>query len=170
MTPQKPVHSEGTPEPGEEMVWSESQKSLIRGRRVAPRTEVCRPCLVWLQVAPELKLQGVLLDLNPHGMRVRLIERIPPGTPIVVQMMRDEKFEVPLSPPIESRVVRNETAFGGLVDHGVKRILKPIKRAESPRPVSMGQRRRGRRVRTRMHTLDMTLGNRGSSGYGRRRG
>lgn len=170
MADHKPVHINGELEPGEEMVWSESQKSLMRGRRVAPRTEVCRPCLVWLQIAPELKLQGVLLDLTPHGMRVRLIERIPPGTPIMVQLMRDENFEVPLSPPIESRVVRNEAVFGGLVDHGVKRILKPIRRAESPRPVSMARARRARHQRTRMHTLDVTLGNRASSGYGRRRG
>lgn len=170
MAERKKLVLNGEPERGETMVWSEDQKSLHRGRRVAPRTEVCRPCLVWLQVAPELKLQGVVLDLNPHGLRIRLIERIPPETPIVVQMMRDDAFQVPLSRPIEAKVVRIDSGFGGLVDHGVRVVLKPIKRAEETRPVSIARPRVTRRQRPRMHTLDVTLGNRGSSGFGRRRG
>lgn len=170
MAERKPVLINGQPDRGETMVWSEDQKSLHRGRRVAPRTEVCRPCLVWLQVAPDLKLQGVVLDLNPHGLRVRLIERIPPGTPIVVQMMRDDEFKIPLSRPIEAKVVRIVPGYGGLVDHGVRVELKPIKRAEEARPVASVRPRTVRRTRPRMHTLDVTLGNRASSGYGRRRG
>ena len=170
MAERKPVFIDGQPERGETMVWSEDQKSLHRGRRVAPRTEVCRPCLVWLQVAPDLKLQGVVLDLNPHGLRIRLIERIPPDTQIVVQMMRDDQFQIPLSRPIEAKVVRIDTGFGGLVDHGVRVEIKPIKRAEEARPVSTVRQRVVRYQRPRMHTLDATLGNRSSSGYGRRRG
>jgi hypothetical protein len=170
MAERKTLLVNGQPERGETMVWSEDQKSLHRGRRVAPRTEVCRPCLVWLQIAPDLKLQGVVLDLNPHGMRIRLIEHLPVGTPIVVQMMRDDEFQVPLSRPIDVKVVRIISGFGGLVDHGVQVEFKPIKRAEEARPVTTTRPRATRRQRARMHTLDVTLGNRASSGYGRRRG
>jgi hypothetical protein len=170
MAAHRPLYIDGEIDHDSEMVWSETQKSLHRGRRRSPRTEVFRPCLVWLKIAPELKLRGVVLDLNPHGLRVRLIERIPPGTPVVVQMMRDEDFEVPLSPPLEAKIMRNDEVLGGLRDHGLRIEQKPIKRAESARPVSLDRQRTPRRTRARMHTLDVTLGNRVSGGYGRRRG
>ncbi|MFP4500157.1 MAG: hypothetical protein ACLFTT_04080 [Candidatus Hydrogenedentota bacterium] len=168
MAAHKPIYIDGEIDHGSEMVWSETQKSLHRGRRRAPRTEVFRPCLVWLQIAPQLKLQGVVMDLTPYGLRVRLIEHIPPGTAVAVQMMRDEEFAVPLSPPLEATIVRNEAVPEGLTDHGLRVEQKPIKQTNTTRPISAYRSRTPRRPRTRMHTLDVTLGNRGSGGYGRR--
>jgi hypothetical protein len=47
------------------MVISPDNRSMQRGRRRASRTEVCRPCLVWVPEAPEAPFEGVVLDLNP---------------------------------------------------------------------------------------------------------
>ncbi|HNR29892.1 MAG TPA: hypothetical protein PKI11_03285 [Candidatus Hydrogenedentes bacterium] len=166
----KPVYINGRMTPGEEMIWSPELKSLRRGRRAAPRTEVCRPCLLWRKDEPETKLEGVVLDLNPHGMRVRLLESLDIGDVVIIQMMRDEEFNVPLSQPIQTRVVRAQPGFGDLVDHGVQVILRPIHRAAS-RPVVITPRPRPRRTpRTRMHTVDITVGDRIINRLGKRRG
>lgn len=164
-----PLYINGRMTPGEEMIWSPELKSLRRGRRNAPRTEVCRPCLVWGKRDPDTKLQGVVLDLNPHGMRVRLLDTLDVGDVVVIQMMRDEEFNVPLSQQIEARVVRTQPGFGGLVDHGVQVILRPIHRPAS-RPVTIRRLRPRRTPRTRMHTLDITVGDRITGKLGRRRG
>lgn len=169
MEKKKPVYINGRQAAAEEMIWSAELKSLRRGRRAAPRTDVCRPCLVWLEQSAGDKIEGVLLDLNPHGMRIRLMDTLPAGAVVGVQMMRDEDFEIPLSPPIRARVVRTQTGFGGLVDHGLKLIVSPIKRAES-KPVAIKIRRPRRSARTRMHTVDITVGDRVSGRFGRRRG
>ena len=169
MKEKRPVYINGRMTAGEEMIWSPELKSLRRGRRSAARTEVCRPCLVWIDGEPEHKIQGVLLDLNKHGMRIRLMDTLPAGAVVGVQMMRDEDFQVPLSPPICAKVVRTQSGFGGLIDHGLKLIMKPIKRP-APKPVSIVVRRPRRTARTRMHTLDLTVGDQVSGRIGRRRG
>ncbi len=165
----RPLFIDGRLTPGEEMIWSPELKSLRRGRRNAPRTEVCRPCLVWTKRAPGVKLEGVVLDLNPRGMRIRLLEQLETGSVVVIQMMRDEEFNVPLSQPIEARVVRTQPGFGGLVDHGVQVMLRPIHRPASA-PITIRRSRPRRTPRTRMHTLDITVGDRVTGNLGRRRG
>lgn len=169
MEKKKPVVINGRAESGEVMIWSPEFKSLRRGRRVAPRTEVCRPCLVWNVEIPDIKMAGVVLDLNPHGLRVRLVEEIALQTIVAVQMMRDEEFTIPLSPPINARVVRVSDGFGGLTDHGMQVVLQVIQRQER-RPVTIQRTKPRRFARTRMHTLDITVGDRDTGRYGRRRG
>ena len=48
----------------DEMFFSPDSKSLRRGKRIAPRTETSRPCLVWPEDAPEMQMRGVILHLN----------------------------------------------------------------------------------------------------------
>ena len=62
------------------MFVSADERSITRGRRAAPRTQVCRPALIWQQDAPDAKRQGVVLDLNPRGMRIRMLEQFEVGT------------------------------------------------------------------------------------------
>jgi hypothetical protein len=143
---------------GENMFVSPDQKSLSRGRRSAPRTEVCRPCLVWFPSVPEQKLQGVLLDLNPYGMKLRMLESLEEGTEVVVQMMRDDEFRVPLSQPIHGQVVRREMGFSGFFDHGVKVSVRALpKPGPTHFPRSFPQVP-SRRRKARMHTADYRLG------------
>lgn len=115
---------------------SSDEKSLRRGRRAAPRTEVCRPCLFWLEENPEEKKQGVLLDLSPYGMRLRSLELHQPGTVLCVQMMRDEDFQVPLSAPIRAEVAHRGNKYEGFVDHGLRRLIGQVKKPQEFRPVS----------------------------------
>lgn len=110
------------------MFVSGDERSVRRGRRVAPRTPVCRPCLIWDSETPDLTMQGVVLDLNPHGMMVRTLHTFPLGSEVFVQLMRDDEFRVPLSGAIELKVMRHESAVAGFVDLGLKRILKKIQR------------------------------------------
>ncbi|MBI2433325.1 MAG: hypothetical protein HYV26_10675 [Candidatus Hydrogenedentes bacterium] len=156
---------------GEDMFTAEGNKSLRRGRRVAPRTEVCRPCLVWFSGQEAHKYQGVVLDLNPHGMKIRMLESLPAGKRICVQMMRDEEFQVPLSPPIAAQIIRNITDAGGFIDHGVRVILAEIKRPQELKPVKIEPPKvRRRSTITRMHTVDYTVGEREMRRTGRSRG
>lgn len=152
------------------MFTTSDNKSLRRGRRRAPRTEVCRPCLVWLAGVEQQKMQGVLLDLNPHGMRVRMLEMIPLGTSLEVQMMRDEEFRFPLSQPIKVEVVRVETDEMGFIDHGVRVRLAPIKKPEEIKPVRLDRPKLLPRTFGKMHNMDYTIGDRGIRRPGRGRG
>lgn len=151
----------------EDFVPSADHRSLRKGRRVAPRTEVCRPCLVWSDTAPEEKMQGVLLDLNPHGMRVRMLDSLPEGGAAFIQMMRDDDFEVPLSAPIRVNVVRVMSSFEGFIDHGVRVVLASIRRAEAPPPIRPKPLQPRRRLVSRMHTVDFTVGDRSIKKAGR---
>mgnify|MGYP006288742523 CR=1 FL=1 len=149
------------------MVLSPDARSLRRGRRRAPRTAVYRPALVWRPDATEDLMYGVLLDLNPHGMRLRLVDALAHGEDVIVQMMRDEEFQTPLSVPIRVRVVRLSHLEDGLHDHGLV-VLPPEKRSNRdarPQPVRRTQQRPT--TRARMHTLDVIVGDRYT---GRRRG
>ena len=142
----------------DDMFFSQDLKSLHRGKRRAPRTDTCRPCLVWTQDDPENKLRGVVMDVSPHGVRVRMIETLSLETPVVVQLMRDEKFRVPLSVPVEGRVVRCDSSAGGLTDHGIALVRKEVRYTgfEPGRPA--GPRRRVTGLHPRLHALDFTVG------------
>jgi hypothetical protein len=147
----------------DEMFFSDDGRLLRRGRRVAARTETCRPCLLWPQDAPEIPIQGVVMDVNPHGMLVRMLDSVPPGTSIMVQLMRDESFSDPLARPREGRVVRHADNSDGFVDHGVRLVVDPIKRVEEMPPIRIEPRKAPQRPgRSRMHLIDFTVGDRGS--------
>ena len=122
-------------EPDGGMVISPDNRSMQRGRRRASRTEVCRPCLVWLPEAPEAPWEGVVLDLNPRGMRIRMLTLFEEGTRLTVQLMRDENFQVPLSQPLTIKVVRALESPDGFVDHGTVLEVAKIKKAGTVRPV-----------------------------------
>ncbi len=119
------------------MVISSDNRSMQRGRRGAVRTEVCRPCLVWLIDYPEEKFEGVVLDLNPRGLRVRMLDEFPEGTRLMVQLMRDEEFQVPLSQPLRVIVVRTQGSPDGFFDHGTQLQVAAIKKAAPVRPIRM---------------------------------
>lgn len=121
------------------MVISSDNRSMQRGRRRARRTEVCRPCLVWSPDKPDEKFEGVVLDLNPRGLRIRMLELFPEGTPLRAQLMRDENFQVPLSQPLSIKVVRVAESPDGFVDHGTALEIARIKRAETVRPVRVAR-------------------------------
>ena len=162
-TPGRPVRKD---EEGG-MILSPDQRSLRRGRRRAPRTQVCRPCLVWVPEQPEEKHEGVLLDLNPHGMRLRAVESFDETRIVVLQMMRDEHFQVPLSVEIRARIVRRETTPSGLTDLGLAVLPPEIRRPNEGRILPLRRTTTTRRQQTRMHTVDFLVGERYP---GRRRG
>lgn len=144
----------------DEMFFSDDMKSLRRGRRVAQRTPVCRPCMVWRKDAPEDKFQGVVMDVSPYGMLVRMLECFEAGTRLSVQMMRDDTFTEALAAPHEGLVVRAVQDDGGFVNHGVQlmheRRAKAKGRTARPEP----KKRPAKRRAARMHTIDYTVGNR----------
>lgn len=153
----------------DEVVVSQDNKSLRKGRRVAPRTEVCRAVHVWREEAPNERYEGVVLDLNPHGLRVRMLDAFAPGSLLMVQMMRDEEFQVALSHPIPVQVVRviPQTGFN---DHGLRLIKRRIYKPAEFRPVPGSLRNVLQRPGSRMHTLDITLDDTGARRTGRNRG
>ena len=145
----------------DDMIMSRDSRSLRRGNRRAPRTETCRPCLVWPKEVPGLINQGVIININPYGMCIRMLESLPAGTSVVVQLMRDEEFRVPLSAPVEGMVVRNADVPDGFMDHGVEILQRALERKE-PRVRYADQR--GKTVQrgpVRMHTIDFRVGDRG---------
>lgn len=140
----------------DEMFFSPDSKSLRRGKRVAPRTETCRPCLVWPEDAPDMHLRGVILDMNAYGMLIRMMESLPPGMRVQVQLMRDDEFQEPLTKPVTTMVVRNIPQEDGFVEHGVQVIQDKIGRQESKpfrRPLRKPRLRQ--HERSRMHTREM---------------
>lgn len=147
--PKFPLNDRG-PDGG--MIISADNRSLQRGRRRARRTEVCRPCLVWQTTAPDVTYEGVVLDLNPRGMRIRMLDEFPEGTPLKAQLMRDEQFQVPLSQPLTIRIVRVSRGADGFVDHGAILEVPKIKRAETVRPVRVGRPNLDLRTANRMFT------------------
>lgn len=140
----------------DEMFFSKDEKSLIRGSRVAPRTSTCRPCVLTLRDQPETEIPGVIMDINPHGMLVRLMETIPIGQAVMIQMMRDDKYQRKLSTPHKGQVRRVEGTVEGFFDHGIKLAPEKIRQA-SERPVHIpnksAQAPRAPHP-SRMHTLD----------------
>lgn len=150
----------------DEMFFTNDEGSLRRGRRRAPRTEVCRPCIIWPEDAPDMAFQGVVIDVTPYGMCIRMLDHIPVGTKVQIQLMRDEEFKTPLAEPHAGMIVRLSEADEGFVDHGVQLQIREIKRVEQARPVSIERRRtvvwNRRSAASRMHTLDITVGDRGA--------
>lgn len=147
----------------DEMFFTTDAASLRRGKRRASRTETCRPCLLWPANNPEMAFQGVAINVSPYGMLVRMLDALPAGTSIMVQLMRDDEFSEPMAAPLKGLVVRNESADDTFYDHGIQLIRPEIPRAE-PKPAGPVRRRVGLRPRPRprMHTLDITVGGRGS--------
>lgn len=143
----------------DEMFFISNGRGLRRGKRRERRTPTCRPCLIWPLDAPEIVMHGVVLDVNAHGMLIRMLDSVPLSTEIKVQIMMDESFSVPLTAPFTGAVVRNDER-AGFVDHGVKLEQRALKRNPAPRVTTT--RRTAAKVRqpTRMHTIDFTVGDR----------
>lgn len=140
------------------MFFSANERSLRRGRRISKRTETCRPCIVRGSADDPFEEHGVVLDVTPRGMLIRMMRPIPPGTEIIVQLMRDEDFRQPLAQPVPGTIVRHAGAAGGFVDHGVK--LK-VEQAQRKGPVVPPMRTPAPPVKRRtgkMHTIDYTVG------------
>jgi hypothetical protein len=145
------------PPPREEMILSGDSMSLRRGRRIAPRTPVCRACLVWPEGAPDIELKGVVINLTPHGVLLRMLDSLPMGSRIRLQMMRDDEFREPLSVVLQGKIMRNTETDSGFVDHGVQIDRRPINQQES-RPVQYRPPVKRETPRTRMHTIDLRVG------------
>lgn len=148
----------------DEMFFSEDQKSLRRGRRTAARTATCRPCLVWPSDSPDISLQGVVLNINAHGMSIRMMDSLPAGTSVMIQMMRGDDFSNPLAGPVTAMVVRNIVRENGFIDHGMQILQQEMKKASErplrfvPKPARAPERA------SRMHTIDYTVGRIGRRG------
>ncbi|MCC6144806.1 MAG: hypothetical protein IT368_13445 [Candidatus Hydrogenedentes bacterium] len=155
--------------PDESMILSEDQRSLVRGRRRAPRTPVCRPCLIWRKDRPDHKHECVALDLNRYGLRIQMFEEIGAGLEVVIQLMRDDDFQMPLGTPVSGRVVRAKELEDGISEHGVE-VLAPDYRRPQSKPVPLRQPGLGQQRTGRMYTVDITIGDRDIRRYGRRRG
>ena len=143
----------------DEMFFGKAKGTLRRGKRARGRTETCRPCLVWPKDAPDLEFQGVALNLTPYGLLVRMMDALPPGTQIRVQLMRDEDFNEPLAAPLAAVVVRTDDLGDGFVDHGIKIEHDNIRREQQPfwRPEPKRPAAPPRRV-PRMHMIDFLVG------------
>jgi len=150
----------------DDMFFSADSKSLHRGKRTTRRTDTCRPCLVWLKDASGQQFEGVVMDISPYGMLIRMLQAMPPGTEVRVQMMRDDEFRTPLAAPRDGVVVRAKLGQEGFTDHGVRIEQKPIVRPES-RPVELPKRSARRPRRTKMHTIDVTQARRTGRRSGR---
>ena len=155
----------------DEMFLSPDQKSLRRGRRRSARTETCRPCVVWAADDPEIAYRGVVLDVSPYGMCIRMLDYLPPNTNVQVQLMRDDTFESPLSIPFEGLVVRTFETEQGFMDHGIEVQRSQPRRPEEGRPTRIERRDRRNMIglggQSRMHTLDFTVGDQGPRRTGR---
>jgi hypothetical protein len=152
------------------MVVSPDERSIHRGRRRAPRTNVLRPCLVWYPENPEERMQGVLLDLTPWGMRLRMLDLFREGSRLTLQMMRDEEFREPLSAPLHVKVVRIAATPEGFYDLGLTIQHATIRKAESSAPVRIERPKPAVRRSARMYSVDLETGGRGGRRTGRNRG
>jgi len=139
----------------DDMFFTNDRRSLRRGKRVSKRTETCRPCMVWLKEAPEIQYLGVVLDVNPYGMRIRMMDLVPSGGQVIVQMMRDEEFKVPLARPIEATIVRHQEDVAGMVDHGVRIIRRQLRESG---PGRVPTRKPASPAQNKVYTLDVTVG------------
>ena len=143
----------------DEMFFTSDERSLRRGKRREARTEICRPCVIQTRDGVLHRAEGVVLDMNPFGMRVRMLDPVPIGSAISIQLMRDDTFDEPFSRPLEGAVVRSESNAEGFVDHGIQLeeplIVDPPQRPV-PRPAF--QPFDTKRVTPGMHTIDFTVG------------
>jgi len=142
----------------DEMFFFGNGRGLKRGRRREKRTPTCRPCLVWETDFPENQCEGVVLDVNAHGMLIRTFDVYHRSTHVTVQMMLDDTFQTPLADAFQGRVMRC-IEKDGFVDHGIRLDRPELKHAQTPR-IMPGVRTASRPTRrTRMHTVDIRLGN-----------
>ena len=146
----------------DDMFFTSDARSLRRGKRRSARTETCRPCLLWPEDAPDMRFQAVAIDVSPYGLLVRMLDILGPGTVVRVQLMRDDAFSEPMAPPLSGIIVRADEDEAGFVDHGVQLVRPDIQRIPE-RPIRVERRRASMqsRPRTRMHTLDFILSDRG---------
>jgi hypothetical protein len=142
----------------DEMFFFGNGRGLKRGRRREKRTPTCRPCIVWETAFADRQYEGVVLDVNAHGMLIRMIDIYDHDVHVTIQMMLDDTFQTPLADAFQGRVVRR-VEKDGFVDHGIRLDRPDLKHAETPRvmPVVRAASRPTRR--TRMHTVDIRLGN-----------
>jgi len=150
----------------DEMFFSPDMLSLRRGKRRVSRTPTCRPCVAWLKDAPNVQYYGVVMDVSPVGVRIRMLDLVPTDCVLCFQMMRDEEFTVPLAAPLEGRIVRVQEEQAGFVDHGLLLIQKKLDRMES-KPVEIPKKYPAPPHKTRMYSLDITLGERPGGRTGR---
>ncbi len=144
----------------DDMFFRNDGKSLKRGKRRDRRTPTCRPCLLWVLSEDGEPYRGVVLDVNGHGMCVRMLDELEPGLEVRVQLMHDEDFREPMADPMMGRVARRVSSVDGFYDHGVSLERQNIRREES-RPVEIPKRPTGpARAKPRMHTLDLTVSDR----------
>lgn len=118
----------------DDMFFSADMKSLRRGKRAAPRTETCRPCILWSEADPKARRYGVVMDVSPYGVRIRMLEALETDSDVVIQMMRDDEFDRPLARPVRGKVTRVQQKRGGFFDHGIK-VIRPKVRQIVARPV-----------------------------------
>jgi hypothetical protein len=145
----------------DEMFFTSGDRALRRGKRREKRTETCRPCVIQTRDGVTHQVEGVVLDMNAYGLRVRALDAVPVGTRVSVQLMRDDSFEEPISRPLEGAVVRRESA-DGFADLGIRLHERRIARPE-PRPAFERTPRpaQDRPAVRRMHTIDFTVGDEG---------
>jgi len=143
----------------DEMFFTSDERSLRRGKRREARTEICRPCVIQTRDGVLHRAEGVVLDMNPFGMRVRMLDSVPVGSTISIQLMRDDNFDEPFSRPLEGAVVRNESSADGFVDHGI-RLEEPVIVEPEQRPVPRPafQPLDTKRPTRGMLTIDFTVG------------
>jgi len=160
MPPKNPLSLGDRQRDGERLVLSSDASALRRGRRGAPRTQVFRPALIWDVEQPERKHEAIVLDLNPQGMKLRMLEQLPEGVRAVVQLMRDEAFTMPLSQPLNVEVVRSSQDMPGFFDHGLRVVLAAIKKPATQAPINIPRPITPRRPGLRITAADLRKPNR----------
>ena len=140
---------------GEDMFVAPDARSVHRGNRRAPRTEVFRPCLLRRSGDSGDSWEGIVLDLNRYGFRVRTFAPFAVEDVVTLQLMRDEEFKYPLSGLLYARIVRKTEAAGGLIDYGMELLVEPLSPSARPgrgvRPAALPSLTR---PITRMHLAD----------------
>ncbi len=121
----------------DEMFFSNNERALVRGRRTAKRTDTFRPCLISLPDGGQV--EGIILNLTPHGMLVRVMGSLEIGTPVEVQLMRDETFQKPLAEPRFGTVVRLDATDGTFGDMGIKLEHKRVAARPRAKTIVMRQ-------------------------------
>ena len=151
----------------DEMFFSKDERSLVRGNRIAQRTDTCRPCMITVHDDSNAEYNGVVLDITPHGMLIRVMATLPMGVEVTVQLMRDEKFTKNLSTPRQAKVIRLDGADDGFFDYGIEITNASIQHKES-RPITIEKPAAQRKKPpSRMHSLDVTIGGNNTGRFNR---
>lgn len=137
----------------DDMFFANNMRSLRRGRRAAQRTPVCRPCVIWLKDMPDEGYYGVVMDINRNGMRIRMLDLLPPDSEIIIQLMKDEEYREPLARPVEGIVARVQESEG-MSDHGVRIVRKEVAPIVA-KPVPEVRKRPAPGRESKMYMLDV---------------